>query len=78
MAFTGLDKNKHTNIQIFTLLSVNALKICVLDTMEPLYKDPWDHENYLVISGFSLYQGKKTKKYKGLGLAKLPCYKRFL
>ena len=23
----------------------------------------WDHENYLVISGFSLYQGKKTKKY---------------
>ena len=23
---------------------------------------PWDHENYLVISGFSLYQGKKNKE----------------
>ena len=22
----------------------------------------WDHENYLVISGFSLYQGKKTEE----------------
>ena len=30
---------------------------------------PWDHENYLVISGLSLYQGKKTKKYKELGPA---------
>ena len=30
------------------------------------------HENYLVKSGFSLYQGKKTKKYKELGPAKLP------
>ena len=28
------------------------------------------------MSGFSLYQGKKTKKYKRLGPAKLPCYKR--
>ena len=36
----------------------------------------WDHENYLVITGFSLYQGKKIKKYKELGPAKLPCYKR--
>ena len=34
---------------------------------------PW---KYLVISGFSLYQGKKTKKYKKLGPAKLPRYKR--
>ena len=25
-----------------------------------------------------LYQGKKTKKYKELGPAKLPCYKRVL
>ena len=43
-----------------------------------LYRGPWDHENYLVISGFSLYQGKKTKKYKELGPAKLPCYNRVL
>ena len=28
----------------------------------------------VVISGVSLYQGKKTKKYKELGPAKLPCY----
>ena len=27
-----------------------------------LYQGPWDHENYLVISGFSLYQGKKNKE----------------
>ena len=48
-------------------------------TVEPHYKrGPWDHENYLVISGFSLYQGKKTKKYKLLGPAKLPCYKRVM
>ena len=31
-----------------------------------------------VILGFSLYQGKKTKKYKELGPVKLPCYKRDL
>ena len=43
-----------------------------------LKRGPWDHENYLVISGFSLYQGKETKKYKELGPAKLPCYKRVL
>ena len=30
------------------------------------------------ISGFSLYQGKNTKKYKELGPAKLPHYKRIL
>ena len=48
-------------------------------TVEPRYNEgPWDHENYLVISGFSLYQGKKTKNYKELGPAKLPCYKRVL
>ena len=38
-----------------------------------LERGPWDYENYLVISGFSLYQGKKTKKYKELGPPKLPC-----
>ena len=43
-----------------------------------LLRGPWDHENYLVISGFSLYQGKKIKKYKELGPAILPCYKRDL
>ena len=32
----------------------------------------------LFISGFSLYQDKKTKKYKELAPAKLPCYKRIL
>ena len=31
-------------------------------TVEHHYKQgPWDHENFLVISGFSLYQGKKKK-----------------
>ena len=30
------------------------------------------------VSGFSLSQGKKTKKYKELGPAKLPCYKGFV
>ena len=41
-------------------------------TAEPHTKK--DHEN---ISGLSLYQCKKTKKYKGLGPEKLPssCYK---
>ena len=42
---------------------------------------PWKLPCYiwfLIISGFSLYQGKKTKKYKELGPAKLPCYKRVL
>ena len=38
----------------------------------------YNHENYLAISGFLLYQGKKTKNYKELGPAKLPCYKRVL
>ena len=27
-----------------------------------LYRGPWDHEYYLVISGFSLYQGKKKQR----------------
>ena len=53
--------------------------MAIKSTVEPRYKQgPWDHENYLVISGFSLYQGTKTKKYKELGPAKLPCYKRVL
>ena len=30
------------------------------------------------MKGFSLYQGQKTEKYKELGPAKLPCYKRVL
>ena len=43
-------------------------------TVEPRYNEDlnWDHENYLIITGFS-YQGKKTKKYKEMGPAKLPC-----
>ena len=42
-----------------------------INTVEPHYNEgPWYHENYLVISGFSLYQGKITKKYKELGPAK--------
>ena len=42
------------------------------NTVEPRYieRGPLDHENYLVISGFSLYQGKEAKKYKDLGPAK--------
>ena len=36
-----------------------------------LKQGPWDHENYLVISGFSLYQGRKTKKYNELGTSKI-------
>ena len=51
----------------------------LLYIVEPRYKrGPWDHENYLVITGFSLYQGKKTKEYKELGPFKLPCYKRVM
>ena len=46
------------------------------NTVEPRYNE--DLKNYLVITGFSLYQGKNTKKYKELGPAKLPCYKRVL
>ena len=34
----------------------------------------WSWRNDLVISGFTLYQGKKRKKYKELGPAKFPCY----
>ena len=39
-----------------------------------LWRGPWEHENYLVISGFSLYHSKKTKKYKEVGPAELPGY----
>ena len=38
---------------------------------------PWELPS-VVTSGFSLYQWAKTKKYKELGPAKLPCYKRVL
>ena len=49
------------------------------DTVEPLYnEDLGTMKNYLVISGFLLYQGKRTKKYTELGPAKLPCYNRVL
>ena len=59
--------------------SSSKMHLTLNSTVEPRYNEgPWDHENYLVISGFSLYQGKKTKKYKELGPAKLPCYKRVL
>ena len=30
-------------------------------------------ENYLIITGFSLFQGKNTKKYKELGPANFSC-----
>ena len=44
-----------------------------------MHEVPWDHENYLVInSGFLLYHSKKTKKYKEVGPAELPCYMRVL
>ena len=70
----------NTSMITFTFSScLTASNSDLLCTVEPCYKrGPWDHENYLVISGFSLYQGKKTKKYKELGPAKLPCYKRVL
>ena len=34
------------------------------NTVEPHYSvvPPWDHENYLVISCFSLYQGKTPQR----------------
>ena len=51
--------------------------VFILYSGTSLQRGPWDHENYLVISGFSLYQGKK-QKYKELGRAKLPSYKRVL
>ena len=36
-----------------------------LVTVEPLYNEgPWDHENHLVISSFSLYHGKKQRNIK--------------
>ena len=47
--------------------------------MEPLYQGPWDHENYLVISGFSLYQGKKQRNIKSWEFSKITLfYKRVL
>ena len=66
----------------FEVFAINTL-ICTQATGTDmysgtlLYRGPWDHKNCLVISGFSLYQGKK-QKYKELGPAKLPCYKRIL
>ena len=47
-----------------------------INTVEPCYnRDHGTKENYLIISGFLLYEGEKTKKYKELGAAKLPWYK---
>ena len=49
-----------------------------VDTVELLYNEVIGTMKITFISGFSLYQGKKTQKYKELGPAKLPCYKRVL
>ena len=60
---------------LFSSVRLNAF----VYTVEPRYNEVLGTiKNYLVISGFSLYQGQKTKKYKELGPAKLPCYKRVL
>ena len=48
----------------------NVLKIY---TVEPLY-----NEDLGTMKITLLYQGKKTKKYRGQGPAKLPCYNRVL
>ena len=63
-------------VQMFNLISITSLYMVQWNLF--ITRSHRDHENYLVISGFSLYQGKKTKKYKELGPAKLPCYKRVL
>ena len=44
-----------------------------LNTVEPLYNEVLGTMKITL-----LYQGKKTKKYKELGQAKLPRYKRIL
>ena len=43
------------------------------NTVEPRY-----NEDLGTMKITLLYQGKKTKKYKELGPAKSPCYKRVL
>ena len=51
----------------------------IQNTVEPLYNEVLGTMKItLLYQVFSLYQGKKTKKYKDLGPAKLPCYKRVL
>ena len=59
-------------------MKISKWRITGLNTVEPRYKEVLGTIKItLVISGFSLYQGKK-KKTKELGPAKLPCYKRVL
>ena len=50
---------------------MSDLKMCMLNTVEPHY-----NEDLVTMKITLLYRGKKTKKYKKLGPAKLPCYKR--
>ena len=65
--------------KVIIIIIITLIIIFITTTVEPRYNEVLgDHENYLVISGFSLYQGKKTMKYKELGPGKLPCYKRVL
>ena len=45
-------------IQLQMVFLVTTLGIYCYMYSETLLWGPWDHENYLVISGFSLYQGK--------------------
>ena len=56
------------------------MQVIEANTVEPLYNEDLGTMKItlVVISGYLLYQGKKTKKYKELGPAKLPCYKMVL
>ena len=48
-------------------------------TVEPRYNEVLGTMKITLLYQVSwLYQGKETKKYKELGPAKLPCYKRVL
>ena len=47
--------------------------LSIWDTVEPRYNEVFGTMQITL-----LCQGKKTKKYKELGPAKLPCYKRVL
>ena len=56
-----------------------TLVIKSTDTVEPRYNEVLGTMKITLLYQVSvLYQGKKTKKYKELGPAKLPCYKRVL
>ena len=71
-SYTGSARNLRFTMQ-------SGQESMVLTTVEPRYNEVLGTiKNDLVISGFSLYQGTKTKKYKELGPANLPCYKRVL